>query len=468
MSMFRGSTPQLLAVGAGIYVACLGASPVWANCYKVQSTSNSPSSSQIRPVDGKAATWEGAYDANRGPVGLPNVINLLDPALQPYPALLASSVVPLTTYGQPGGYDPEQVLLRCAQNDQVIEQYATNGDNYWGGYGGSSYTGDTLGNSLGLTGAMRTPWPNVLLKLTNVTTGDVLSYIWKGRVLTGLDIEQPGRPDGQQYKLVKAKNLSTIRLELYSAPTEVGGPGFVYSAGTMSQIQGYNQPAGYISLAGPGFYSDMRGLNHLNYYDGWYGAWPGNISLYNQVTLKRYPTCAVTTVTPTVLFPTVTVNELNSGGSRTEPFQIQFRCQTAATSGTAQNNTAMGIKASAGALAAAPGLGLQNVSGGLTYLLSDRYGQPGMANGVGIRILRNGSPINLLPDENSSTGAATANQKGWYGVLAGAQQKTATMSGIDHYTETFSATLEKLQSGTQPEVTPGKVEATAQVVIRVQ
>ncbi len=44
------------------------------------------------------------------------------------------------------------------------------------------------------------------------------------------------------------------------------------------------------------------------------------------------------------------------------------------TNGTGAGATALGIRVSSGALAASPALGLVNASGGLSYLLSDRYG----------------------------------------------------------------------------------------------
>ncbi len=107
---------------------------------------------------------------------------------------------------------------------------------------------------------------------------------------------------------------------------------------------------------------------------GWYSNWPGAIGLYRYVTLKRYPTCAVMTVTPHVQFPPITLAEIDSGGVREAPFELTFKCQSGMTNGTGAGATALGIRVSSGALTASPALGLVNASGGLSYLLSDRYG----------------------------------------------------------------------------------------------
>ena len=106
---------------------------------------------------------------------------------------------------------------------------------------------------------------------------------------------------------------------------------------------------------------------------GWYSNWPGAIGLYRYVTLKRYPTCAVMTVTPHVQFPPITLAEIDSGGVREAPFELTFAPER-------HDQRHRGRRHGAGhprvqrALAASPALGLVNASGGLSYLLSDRYG----------------------------------------------------------------------------------------------
>ncbi|WP_296269258.1 fimbrial protein [Pseudomonas sp. UBA6562] len=431
----------------------------WATCYRVTTVGSATTTdlAAIRPGEGTATAWPGACTgACNGSMGLPSVVNVSDPSFLPYPSLIASAVTPFTQYGTAGGYDPEQVLFRCAANDPVYEMYSLNGDDLYSGW---FQGGDSVGTSVGLQAAYRTAWPNVLLRLTHMETGQYFTDVWRERLLTGLDIDSRG------YQLVKAKNLSAVRAELFSAPVD---PTYnYYSTATPSQIYGYPEPAGYIAIKGPGLSYPTVGQTHYGNWAGWYANWPGSLALFNKVTLKRFPTCAVTTVTPYVVFPSMSLNEANAGGSRELPFQVSFKCQSGVTNGTAVNGTGLGIKVSTGALAASSALGLLNAQGGLSYLVSDRYGQPGMAEGVGIRLLRDGSPMTLLANEDSANGSA-AQARGWYPAIGASANQTANVSGIAYYTETFRARLEKLKVGTQPAVTPGRIEATAQVVIRVQ
>lgn len=435
----------------------LFASPLaWATCYKVESVGNATTTIQtaIRPGEGTAAVWGGACDSCNGSLGLPSVINVSDPAFQPYPTLIASAVAPLTLYGSSAGYDPERVFFRCAPGDAVYEMFSTNADDLYSGW----YTGgDSLGNSLGLQSAYRTAWRNVLLRLTHMETGQYFTDVWAERLLEGLDVDSRG------YRLVKAKNLSAVRSELFSAPLE----STYYYVVSPSQRYLYTQPAAYIAIKGPGLAYPNVGKTHYGNHYGWHYNWPGAIGLLNGVTLKRYPTCAVLNVTPHVVFPRLSIAEINEGVSHEVPFQVSFKCQTGFTNSTASNGTALGIKVSSGAAAAAASLGLVNANGGISYLVSDRYNEAGMAKGVGIRLLRDGVVMNLLRDENSA-GGANAQARGWYPAVGSATQSGGSAGGVTQYNETFTARLEKLSEGTRPQVSAGRVEATAQIIIRVQ
>ncbi|KTT02119.1 fimbrial protein [Pseudomonas parafulva] len=430
----------------------------WATCYKVTyvGAATTTANDAIRPGEGTAGAWAGGCDTCNGSLGLPSVINVSDPSFQPYGSLIASSVAPFTQYGATAGFNPEYVFFRCEAQDAVYEMFSTNGDDVYSGW---FQGGDSVGNTLGLRSAYRTAWTNVLLRLTHLETGQLFTDVWQERRLTGLDTDSRG------YQLVKAKNLSAVRAELFSAPKD---PSYNYYSETVSsQLYGYAQPAAYIAIKGPGLAYPTVGQTHYGNWSGWYGNWPGALGLYNKVTLKRYPTCSVSSVTPYVVFPSISVSEINAGGSREMPFQINFRCQSNVVNSTSANGTAIGIKVSSGALAASSALGLVNAQGGLTYLLADRYGQAGVAQGVGIRLLRGGAPINLLANEDSANGSGAAG-RGWYPVISSAANLTGSVNGIGQYTETFRARLEKLSTGTLPTVRPGRVEATAQVVIRVQ
>lgn len=225
--------PLLPALALGVLLGLPASGQ--ATCYRVTSVGSetTTSNTQIRPGEGTAGSWTGACDTCNGSLGLPSVVNVSDESFQPYPTLIASAVAPLTQYGATGGYDPERVFFRCSAGDAVYEMFSTNGDDLYSGY----YTGaDTVGNDIGLQDAYRTAWPNVLLRLTNVETGETITPIWKERQLSGLDIDSRG------FQLVKAKNLAAVRAELYSAPLEAIR---YYSPTILSQPYSYTQPAAH-------------------------------------------------------------------------------------------------------------------------------------------------------------------------------------------------------------------------------
>lgn len=438
-----------------LILLCMPFSNTWATCYRVdQVPSNNPGQRSIHIGEGQSGPWTGACDTCNGSLGLPSVVNLSNGSLVPPGTLLASSIAPFTQYGQSAGYDPERVFARCAPGDDIYEMYSTNGDNFYSGYP----SGNQTGLALGLEAAYDTVWDNILLRLTNVTTGEYITDIWKERLLTDLDVDSRG------YRLVKAKNLSTIRSELFSAgPTRY----HYYNSSLLSRLMSYTQPNAYIALRGNGFAGPVTGATHAASITGWYARWPGAIGLYGQVTLKRYPTCVVLNATPYVLLPTIQRHAIENGETSEATFQISFKCESAMVSGVANNNTALGIMVSPGAFASANTLGLVNASAGVSHLVSDNYGTAGMAQGVGIRILRDNTPITLLSTQNSGVGSVpTATEMGWMPVVGNASQLVSSDSGVNQYIENFLARLEKLP-GTNP-VTSGKVRATANVIIRVQ
>ncbi|WP_087111505.1 fimbrial protein [Halomonas citrativorans] len=437
---------------------CMPFSEAWARCYKVtQAPSNNPGNSSIHIGEGQSGPWSGACGTCNGNLGLPSVVNLSNGSLVPHGTLLASSIAPFIQYGQPAGYDPERVFTRCAPGEDIYEMYSTNGDNRYSGYGGSP-KGDTTGRALGLEAAYDTVWDNILLRLSNVTTGEYITDIWKERLLTDLDVDSRG------YRLVKAKNLSTIRADLFSAGSTTY---HYYNSNVLTRPMSYSQPNAYIALRGNGLAGPKTGVTHASDITGWHGRWPGAIGLYGQVTLKRYPTCVVLNATPYVLLPTIQRSAIENGETSEAVFQISFKCENAMVSGIANNNTALGIMVSSGAFSAASNLGLVNASAGVSHLVSDNYGAAGMAEGVGIRILRDNTPIILLSTQNSGfIDGTVVPETGWLPVVGNASQLISSDSGMNQYIENFIARLEKLP-GSHP-VTSGKVRATANVIIRVQ
>jgi len=432
--------------------------PAWGICTRISygpsTTYPSTSVYYIDPAHGTHNTWAGATDT-AGTSGLSaSSVNLNSSTFQPDGTLLASGTASILAMGNEP-YTAEQVLFRCDAADEgsLFEFYSTNGDNAYSGM----YED---GASFGLPGAYRTYFRGMVLRVTHVLTGNYVSRYWQSRPLTGLD------RDGQGKILVKAKNFSDMRVELFRVSNTGGSTG--------SSIYSYAQPSAYIAFKGPGFSNNLAdGRDSATYYEGWYSAYPGVVNLYNRLTVRRSATCAVRNVTPNVRFPLITVAELEAGGTRVMPIDITFECQTGAPantgltavqSGVNPGQTAMGILIPAANVqnAAVEG-GLITALGGVVFLLSDGYGvDPAVATGVGIRVsLPNGDPHYFLSNEAITGGGDIA---GWYPVLEGATS-TSVAAGVTTYTKRLEAKLQRIGGRT---VTPGKINARAQVVIRVQ
>ena len=449
----------MMKYGYKVFVALMGvllSNPVLATCYRITSTTTNPSSNYYtEPGKGTAANWDGMPDQAGSSGSLPAVVNINNTMFQPNGTLLATGVVPMMGNQT---YNPEQILFRCQAADinNLYEYYATNGD--------STYAGNVeVGTAYGLPQAYQTYVPGMALRATNMLTGEYYSRYWKARQLTNLDT------DSQGWLLVKAKNFSNTKVELFRISTSAGGWG-----ATSTGIYPQSQPATYIAFQGPGFSSGLSvGADSNSQYSGWYSAWPGGVNLYNRTTIRRSASCVVNNVTPLVVFPTVSVSQLQAGTTVKKPISISFSCQTgspantgvtAFASGVAANQTAMGILVNSANAATATSLGFGTSGGGVTYLVSDNYGSdPSVAQGVGIQISRNnGTVLNLL---GSLSGAVLGgNAAGWYPVLDDATAG-GVASGVTTYTKMLTATLKALPGKT---VTAGKVSASAQVIIQVQ
>ncbi|CQJ51673.1 putative fimbrial usher protein StbD [Yersinia intermedia] len=435
-----GHRRQRIVAGMILFIGLCSTS-AWSTCTRITIQS------QLGAGDGTASDWAGSLDYNNGSLGLPGIIDLSTAAnFQPDGTLLAAATSDFTTFALNTGYDPNRVLFRCdaADVDQLFEMYATNGDN---DYSGKYEDGAIAGN---VPSGFATLVSNVVIRLTNLSTGEYYSRLWKGRRLTGLDKDSTGRI------LVKAKNFSNIYTELFRI--DYVRPGTYNLA---SYLYAYTQPNAYIAFKGPGISGPIEGTDSISNWPGWYAMWPASIGLYNYVTFRRTTICAVTNFTPTVILPRISVAELNSGGTTSAEFRVDFQCQTGVTSGVTSGTVAMGFLVPAANAAKAQALGLMNGSGGISHLVSDSYGSPGTASGVGIRIYRNNAPIYLLSKNVTLSG----NNGGWYGIFQGAQELTGAVSGGNRYTESFRAELTKISGQT---VTAGAVNAHAQVVIRVQ
>lgn len=451
--------PRSLPAWAVLAAALAGVpAQAWATCTRISyapaTTYPTTSVYYVDPALGTHNTWTGATDT-AGASGVPASVNINTSTFQPDGTLLASGSASILTLGLEA-YTADQVLFRCDATDEgsLFEFYATNGDSTWGGM-------HEDGVAFGLPGAYRTSFNGMLIRVTHSASGNYFLRNWQARQLTNLD------KDGQGKILVKAKNFSDVRVELLRVSNEATAGGWNTSGNYTN-----SQPAAYIAFKGGGQSSGLSvGQDSLSYYSGWYGAWPGAINLYNRLTVHRSATCSVSNVTPNVQFPVISVAELDSGANRQLPVDISFQCQTGApantgltafASGTEAGRTAMGVLVPAANYQSAVAQGLTTGGSGVTFLLSDDYGQAGVAGGVGVALTQaDGTPLNFLGNDQVTGGGTAA---GWYPVLQSASS-TGVTGGITSYTKRLNATLTKIPGRS---VTPGRLNARAQVVIRIQ
>ncbi|WP_024655939.1 fimbrial protein [Pseudomonas syringae USA007] len=392
-------------------------------------------------------------------------INLTSSYLQPAGTPLATTI---TSANDPLGW--ETVLFECdlKDKDDLYELFSTNGDDRLGGYW---ETGNGSGTAIndGLPGVYATFFPYVGLKITHMDSGKVFTRYWQESKITRYDVV------GNKLQ-VKTKHLSALKSELikvsdnpplsgsssnwcgYQAPTNVASADYTCV-----------QPNAYVTFKAPGFIYDKVGSDHNTNYYFWGVANGIAYGLRGSATLTFTPTCVARNVTPVVTFPTISVQQLNSGESREADFTVELECSNQMTSGVQSNQTALGIQVSQPAFVKAGELGLVNSYGGVDYLLSNGYGaDPSVATGVGIslRDSANGDPMNFVGwPGNTGAGNPGGKLAGWYPVLDKTTSQGSSQAGYTRYTKVITAVLEKLPRR-QP--TAGRVDATAYVLVKVQ
>ncbi|KMN32129.1 hypothetical protein VI26_18400 [Chromobacterium sp. LK1] len=459
------------ALGAAmLLVGALSSMSAQGACYRV---SRSSPTTDINAVDyvepgrGEVRIWDGATDT-AGQGALAMTININNEAFQPDGTLLASKVLSIYDLGSghTGGYAPEQVLFRCSPEEKpetFYEYYSTNGDNDWAGK-------DEEGSAIGLPQAYRTVQRGLMVRVTNLNTGEYASRYWKRRPLV---LDMANDRDERGWYLIKAKHFSNYKVEFFKYSQSKGSGDIGWQDGPAGQNWMYAQPIAYSAFQGGGGSPWLsEGADHNQNFSGWFWDWPGAINPYQVVKVRRSASCRVETVTPVVAFPAISVAELEQGGQRTLPVDIRLQCQTGAPanaglsgfqSGTAQGQTAMGLLVQPANYQAALTEGLGTSGGGVSHLLSDGYGvNPAVATGVGVALRRPGGQVlNLLSDVLLTGGGGDA---GWYPVL----QDTAELGSQDGWTRyqaRMQAVLTRLPG---KRVKAGGLNATAQVVIRVQ
>ncbi len=388
-------------------------------------------------------------------------VNLTSTYLQPVGATLGSTIVDSATAP---GLNSETVLWECdlADKDELYELFATNGDDRVGGYWEIGNGAGTTIND-GLPGYYATYFPYVGLKLTHLNSGKVFTRYWQQSKITQYDVV------GTKLQ-IKPKHLSMVQADLVrvsSLPPKSGsGSNYCGSQAAASGSGTYSytctQPNGYIQFQGPGYTSDTVGADSNTSYYFW-GHHNGiGFGMRSAASISYTPTCVARNVTPLVTFGSITAQELNDNMTRESDFSIEIECSDQTVSGVSSNQTALGVQVSAAAYAKASELGLLTGSQGVTHLVSNGYGtDPSIATGVGIALSNNGKSMNFVGQDISGSG----NAGGWYPVKEGASPNGSSASGYTNYTQTLTAILKVLPGR---KAIPGKVNATAYVLVKVQ
>ncbi|MDN2488271.1 fimbrial protein [Kosakonia sacchari] len=394
-------------------------------------------------------------------------VNVSSLEIQPIGSPLGSNIV---TFSQNPRYKgPDSVLWVCdiADQNNIFEIIATNGDDRNSGF-------FDLGKTDGYPDFYGTLFEHVALRLTHMNSGTVFTRQYQRIPMKNYQVS----PDGSQI-YIRVKDFSPIRADLIrvSSTTPTTGAPFNYCARASQLTSGSyscNQPNGYVSFCSPGSpdaYCDSGDSAFT--FDGWYyDNWMAinmGISTGYPANLVSIPTCVAKSVTPMVFFPTISINDLNNGQTAQSSFNVHILCEGQSTSGETQGMTAMGLQVPYESYLTAQQLNLVNASGGVSHLLSEKYGQPGYASGVGIQIANSNDGVLRNFIGWSRCLAATCQpggNGGWYAVRDGATQVTNNGStAINEYVVNFNAYLTRIAGET---VTAGKVDASAEVLVKVQ
>jgi len=410
----------------------------------------------VHPVFAKCKNTRVSQTEDERSVKLPfGRVNLSNRAFHPEGTVLASVVVPSTSYTF-GGAHGESVLWICDKTDlgQLKFLAATNGDSRFGG------------EFELIPGVYGTWFDHVGLRQT--LGGVELTRHWQSIPLGSY------KEVGDKLH-IRLSDLPTMVAELVYVDSHVPPSGWYncggYPSKPINNKDGLNysclQPASYIQLYGPGIPHDEPGEDHRDYHWDFWGADNGfGYTLWNAATLSANPTCVVHSVTPHVHFPTVTVNELEQGGSANANFSLVLDCESATVSGSGSGETAIGIQVSEGAFRAAQQLGLVR-DGGVDYLVSDQYGLPGVAKGVGIALIDSEGNQRRWVGQPGTVGRGhyRGPLAGWHPVSWGS--KMIGLSPPDNYLLQldFNARLQQLPG---LPIEAGKVKATAHVTVKVQ
>jgi len=394
-------------------------------------------------------------------------INLEDAALQPVGTLLASVAVPPSNYTY-GGAHADTPLWNCHETDVQKDLHflvSVNADSRFGG------AVEIEESHVGVDGVHATWFNEVGLRLS--VDGVVLNGKWK-RV--PLKTWAPD-PTNKNRIVIRLQDVPTLQAELYRVDRQVPKAPGAWACGGKQQPPSttgtaYNclEPSAYIQLSGPTIvplgWADREGEEHHTHFKFW-GQYNGfGYTLYNALTLSATPSCVVHNHTPEVRFATTSVEALKTGSKVPANFSVELDCSDSAISNDSQQQPIIGLQTSYKAYLAAKNLKLVNPNNGVEYLVSDDDASgTDLAKGVGIRLSAGGEERVFVGHPGTIGDKSDGPSAGWYPASQGVSNMGETSSGRRRMRLDFTATLEKLPQAQS--VTPGKVHATAHVLVKV-
>jgi len=412
-------------------------------------------------------------DSNATPINIPN-FNISNAHLQPYGAVLGSTVVP-STLTPLTALKADTVIWECDETDlpNIYFLVATNGDSTFNGF-------HQVGLEEGLEDVYTTFWLNVGVRHTmagvNVSryyrSVPISSYKQVGSKIQIRLMDVPP-VEVTLFKVSKVINRLDGGLTALCEYQAISG---TYKSGVVPHTSTRffcNQPSIYVQLAGNSdakfllYTPDKIGEDSSRRFNFWGANYGFAYGFYNSSTVAtNSPACVARSVTPTVNFQPISAVALRNGAKTETDFNVELECDSVGVqSGTAAGNFAIGFQPSMGAYDAAQSLNLLNANGSARYLVSDNYNSEDLlAKGVGIQ-LKNPSTQTAMHFLNKTAAAGGGSAAAWYPVLEGTPTNLGSVNGFTKFLQKYTAILTALPG---QEVVPGKVKATATVVVKIQ
>lgn len=354
---------------------------------------------------------------------------------------------------------PDTWLYTCDLADQgkTYEYFATNGD---------SNVGGNVSNG---NGVYQTYFPFIGIKLIR-DDGKVFSRYWQHSPITG-------HKEGNKLNFY-ARDFSNVTAEIYRLPATMRGGDPVAHWGCKGPADDnangitYScpQPNGYTVFVGPGWNDDRNiTLPNADSNTNWSGFsnwnWIGFGMQYSSANMFQQTNwgCRVLKYTNPVVLPPVTASALKSGIKTGSDFSITYRCGGPSintyiqrTAGVGPDKISVAFRTNNSPLPDASGN-----SQWMPYLVSDNYGQDGYASNVGIAVTVSGSdhPVGFIANAYNNDYT-----KGWFSPLAGEIGRMQNNPSQVDITSQYFASYAVLNPDIL--VKPGKVDATAYIVVR--